>query len=325
MSIQSKIDGASSESADDQAALNVRKRSPGDGSRGAVGYGLYGFRDTEGFARRLARLLGVPFSPVLIHRFPDGESIVRVAPAARRALVVRTLNEPNSKLFETLLAADALRRAGASHVTLIAPYLPYMRQDTVFRPGEPVSQHVLGKMLAPGFDAIFTIEAHLHRVHSLAESFGAEAQSLSAAPAIAQWVASRAKDVTLVGPDEESRRLIREIAQAAGVLYAVGEKRRRSDREVSITLAPAPQTRRAILVDDIASSGATLAAAARELHSAGVAVIDAAVVHAIFERGALGRIRAAGVGNVVSCDTIAHPTNAIRCAGIFAEALKDSK
>lgn len=97
---------------------------------------LHGFADSFRFARDLARGIGAPLSRIRVHAFPDGESLVRVEhPPGREAIIVRSLHDPNAKLLEVLLAADAVRRAGARRVTLVAPYLPYMRQDRVFAPG----------------------------------------------------------------------------------------------------------------------------------------------------------------------------------------------
>ena len=113
---------------------------------GATAGRLHVFADTMRFGRALARASGRTYTAVRVHRFPDGESLVRVAPPTRHAILVRSLHEPNAKLVEVLLAADALRRAGARRVTLVSPYLPYMRQDAVFAPGEPISQRVIGRL-----------------------------------------------------------------------------------------------------------------------------------------------------------------------------------
>jgi ribose-phosphate pyrophosphokinase len=281
------------------------------------------FADSATFGRALARHLRVGYSGIAVHRFPDGESLVRVhAPAARHAVVVRALDEPNTKLVETVLAADALRRAGARRVTLVAPYLPYMRQDTVFHPGEPISQCVIGDWLGRSFDAVFTIEAHLHRIRTLAAVVPGRAASISAAPALAAWLRRHHAHATLVGPDAESKPWVEAVARRANLPWVVCEKRRRGDRSVRVELPPLPEGRSAVIVDDIASSGATLAAVGRALRRAGIARVDAIVVHAIFGRGALARIHRAGVRHVLSCDTIPHPTNAIGTAALLAPAVR---
>jgi len=284
---------------------------------------VHAFEDSLRFGRQLARRLGIGCSSIACHRFPDAESLVRIRPpAGAHAIVVRALHDPNRKLVEVLLAADALRRAGARRVTLVAPYLPYMRQDAVFAPGEAISQRVIGALLGHACDAVLTIEAHLHRVTTLAAVVGRGGRSLSAAPALARWLQRGGSAPLVVGPDAESAPWVGAIGRAARVRWVVGRKHRLSDRRVHIELPPLPAVRRAVIVDDIASSGVTLAAAARALRRAGVATVDAVVVHAIFAPGALARIRRAGIRHVVSCDTIPHPTNAIPVAPLLAAALR---
>lgn len=288
---------------------------------------VHGFSDSEALTKQIARLIGAPWAKVQEHSFPDGESLVRVAtPPGICAILVRSFPDPDSKLIETVLAIDALRRAGSRRVVLAAPYLPYMRQDKVFTAGEPISQRVIAELLGHNLSRVITINPHLHRIHSLGDVFRCAATSLSAAPAIAGWIMHNSKPDYVIGPDEESGVLVKAVAQVAKVRWAAGKKQRRGDRTVHIEF---PQlmmaTPSVMLVDDIASSGATLAAAARTLSAGGARVIGAAVVHPIFERGAISRMHQAGIRTVVSCDTITHPTNAIEIAPLIAKALKVRK
>jgi ribose-phosphate pyrophosphokinase len=284
---------------------------------------VYAFAEDARYARQIAGAIRSRLSLIQCHRFPDGESMVRVAsPASRAAILVRRLDHPDAKIVTTLLAADALRRAGARRVTLVAPYLPYMRQDKVFLPGEPLSQRVIGECLGRSFDRVLTLEPHLHRIRNLADAIPTRAISVSAAPAIARWIGRAGRGCLIAGPDEESGRLAAEVAQAVGARSVVGTKRRLGDRTVRVRFPSIPGASRAMIVDDIASSGATLAAAVRALKSEGIGIVDVIVVHAIFAPSAIRRIRAAGARRIVSCDTIAHPTNAIRTAPLFAAALK---
>jgi len=278
--------------------------------------------DSAAFARRVARSAGLPARAVAIHRFPDGETLVRVAaPAARSVALAAQLHDPDAKLFPVLLAADALRRNGAEEIRLLAPYLPYMRQDAAFRPGEAVAQPVFARTLGQSFDEVVTIEPHLHRTRSIPFGRRCRSRVLSAAPLLAEWCRRRGRRVLLVGPDAESLRWTRAVARRAGLPFVVGSKVRLGDRRVRIELPDTPPAQRAILLDDIASSGATLAAAARALRRRGVDRVDAAVVHAIFAPGAARRIRAAGVDRIVSCDTVPHASNRICTADAFARAL----
>jgi ribose-phosphate pyrophosphokinase len=194
-----------------------------------------------------------------------------------------------------------------------------MRQDTVFTPGEPISQYVIGDALRHAFDRVLTIEAHLHRTARLSDIISPRAQSLSAAPTIARWVQRTGAQTLIVGPDAESEPWVRRIARAARSSWIVGEKTRVDDRQVEIRFSALPPCRRAVIVDDIASSGGTISAAARALRHGGLTKVDAVVVHAIFTPGAQSRITRAGLRRIVSCDTIPHPTNAISVAALLAE------
>ncbi len=287
---------------------------------------VHAIADSARFARRLARSLEAPFAPVRTHPFPDGETLVRVSHRAGvEAILVQSFDGPDRKLMPALLVADALRRAGARRVTLVAPYLAYMRQDSVFRSGEPISQRVFGECLGRAFDRVLTVEAHLHRTRRLGDVVPGRARSLSAAPAIARWLARRGGGAIAAGPDEESEPWIRAVARAAGVRWVVGVKRRLGDRRVRVRFPELPRGARAVVIDDIASSGATIAAAVRALRERGVRTVDAAVVHAIFAPGALDLIRRAGARTVVSCDTVEHPTNMIQCAPLVSAALGSAR
>jgi ribose-phosphate pyrophosphokinase len=291
---------------------------------------LHCFEDSRALASGLAERLGARCRPIEVRRFPDEESLVRVeSEGARRAIVVRSLDRPDRKILELLFTVDALRRRGVRELVLVAPYLAYMRQDRVFRSGEAVSQQVVGGLLGAAFDEILTIEAHLHRIRALDEVFPCRARSISAAPVIADWCRRGYHDGLLVGPDAESEPWVKAVAERSGLPWIVCEKRRHGDREVEITLPELPEPReRAIVIDDIASSGATLAAVTRALHDRGIRRVEAVVAHAIFGPGAEERMHAAGLAKIFSTDTLPHPSNAIRVADLLATQLmaeSDSK
>jgi ribose-phosphate pyrophosphokinase len=129
------------------------------------------FDDEVDFARGLGLASGLPVQRIARHRFPDGELKLTLPPRlSAEVRILRSLHAPNEKLVELILAARAARELGAREVTLIAPYLAYMRQDSAFRPGEVVSQKVIGRLLADLFDAVVTVDPHLHRIATLNEA-----------------------------------------------------------------------------------------------------------------------------------------------------------
>jgi ribose-phosphate pyrophosphokinase len=283
------------------------------------------FDDDRTFARRLAAAAQIETAPVHRHRFPDGELKLTLPPRLpRRIAILRSLHQPNEKLVELWLAARTARTLGAVTVTLVAPYLAYMRQDRAFAPGEAVSQRHVGVLLGTLFDRVITVDPHLHRVSSLAEVLPRTATvTVSAAPAIGRFLRPRAAGALLVGPDKESAPWVRSAADAAGFDWAVARKVRRGDRRVTVTLPDVEvRDRRVVLVDDIISTGRTLAQAARKLTRAGASRVDVAVTHALFSAGASHALRAAGVHSIWTTDSVPHATNAIRLAGLLAAALR---
>ena len=290
----------------------------------ASGTVLLHFDDEAAPAARLAAACGCALRQIERHRFPDGELRLCLPERLPRVVVVfRGLAYPNEKLVELMLAADTARELGAARVVLVAPYMAYMRQDIAFRPGEAVSQRIVGRYLANLFDAVITVDPHLHRVATLAEAVpAADALSLSAAPLLGEFVSRRRREPLLVGPDSEAAHWVASAAAAHGFDHAVCSKVRHGDRNVEIALPDVPVAgRKVVIVDDVASTGHTVAVAAQLMLAAGAASVDLAVTHALFAEGALALVREAGVGEVWSTDAIAHPTNSVPIAPLIAEAL----
>lgn len=285
---------------------------------------LFGFPEARDLATATARALGVPCLKVAVRHFPDGESLVRVAPEpfAGRAIVLRSLADPNRTLVELLLALGTLRRRGAREVWLVAPYLCYMRQDAEFEPGQAVSQALVAGWIGREVDRLYTFDAHLHRTRSLEALFRIPARNLSAAPLIAGAV--RAWGATeVLGPDEESRQWCAQVAAAAGARLVVARKQRRGDREVTVTLPEGLDLagRRVAVVDDLASTGGSLVALLEQVRRQRPAGVRVFVTHALLGPADLDRLRAAGADAFVSTNSVPHPTNRLDLAPLLAEAL----
>ncbi len=282
------------------------------------------FADEQKSAERIAAAGNLDLARINRHRFPDGEIKLDLPDTLpEQVVILRTLNNPNEKLVELLLAAQTARNLGARHLTLVAPYLAYMRQDIAFHPGEAISQRIVGHFLAGLFDAVVTVDPHLHRVATLNEAVPVtDAIVLSAAPLLSGLIASRRPQALLVGPDEESAQWVSLAASQHALEYAVCQKVRLGDRTVQVALPEVRvANRQVVLVDDVASTGHTVAHAAQLLLAAGAVSVDVAVTHALFAGDALQLIVNAGVGEVWSTDCIQHSSNAVSMATTIARAL----
>ncbi|MBY0511458.1 MAG: ribose-phosphate diphosphokinase [Rhodospirillaceae bacterium] len=287
---------------------------------------IYGFEHDTWLAADLARELNAEYRTILVHTFPDGESKVTVPKGAHSAAVCCSLDQPNRRLIEVFLAASALRDQGVRTLELVAPYLPYMRQDKAFHPGEAVSQKVIGGLLSQTFDRFIAVDPHLHRVKTLRRVFnGKPALALTAARAMASHFRDRSpdSDAVALGPDIESTPLVRAFAKAAGIQWAVASKKRRGDHDVDISLPDGVvfDRRSVVIVDDIVSSGTTIKTLARALKSAGAREVEVYVTHAVFDEKASRAFKRAGIERVFSCDGVHHASNAVSLAPLLAEGL----
>jgi ribose-phosphate pyrophosphokinase len=282
------------------------------------------FKEEQDSALRLAKAGRFELEEIKRHRFPDGEIKLRLPDKLpEQVVILRSLHDPNEKLVELLLSAQTARQLGALQLTLVAPYLAYMRQDIAFSPGETISQRIIGHFLASLFDSVITVDPHLHRVATLQEAVPvSNAMVLSGAALLADWIASRRQNPLLMGPDEESAQWVAQAAKRHNFEHAVCHKVRHGDHSVQVELPDiSVRGRQVVLLDDVVSTGQTVAQATQLLLAAGAASVDVAVTHALFAGNALQLLIDSGVGEVWSSDCIAHTSNVVYMASTLAEAL----
>jgi len=260
-----------------------------------------------------------------IHDFPDGESLVQIKTEVKykTAILICSLHHPNSKILPLMFLGETLKELGANKIILVSPYLPYMRQDKRFHSGEAVSSVLFAKYLSSSIDALITIDPHLHRIKHLSEIYTiSNISTLHATKNIADWIRHHVDSPLLVGPDEESRQWVESIATEANLPFIIGQKNRLGDREVITSIPDSKKTSSVpVLVDDIISSGASMAAAITLLLEHGFKNPICIGVHALFDKEAEQTLIQAGASRIVTCNTIPHSTNTIDITDIIAQSL----
>lgn len=258
--------------------------------------------------------------------FPDGETYIRIDSdvSKRKVILIATLDRPNNKILPLIYTASALRAQGATSIGLLAPYLAYMRQDMQFHPGEAVTSRSFAKLISDYFDWIITVDPHLHRYKSLDEIYTIASAVLHADHAMSIWIKKNVEQPIIIGPDRESEQWVSKVASLARAPYLVLEKNRKSDREVDVSIPRIDKyiNHTPVIIDDIISTARTQIETVQHLHTLKMKPAICIGIHALFSGNAYEDLLAANVQKVVTCNTVAHPSNGIDLSPLLVENLK---
>lgn len=259
----------------------------------------------------VARELNAAPLPRSLDRTPDGEILARVDERARGASVaiVQPLQAPvGEHLIELLLLADSCWRLGAATITAVIPYLGYARQDRRTRQGEALGSRVLSGALASArVDHVVVVDPHNAAVEA---GFSCPVELVTAVPLLARAVQRHIDDdCVVVAPDLGATKLAQRYGQLLNKPVAVVCKQRLGPSEVSAEhFIGDVRGRRPLIVDDIISTGATIAAAADLLLARGAKPpIVVVATHGLFVAGAADRLRAPPFARILTTDSVPRP------------------
>ncbi|KTD64467.1 ribose-phosphate pyrophosphokinase [Legionella spiritensis] len=286
---------------------------------------LFSLFDASEISRRLKEALQVEVGDVTLHRFPDTEWYVKINSEVknRSLIVVDSLNRPDGKILPLLFFAKTAKELGAKKIGLIAPYLPYLRQDIRFHQGEGITSRYFAELLSTSFDWLMTIDPHLHRYNSLDEVYSIPTFVLHATSNISRWITSHINKPVLIGPDMESQQWVADIAEKGDFPYVILEKKRRGDKEVAISMPTIPKLEfsTAVLVDDIISTARTMVETVKHLQDLGVKSVTCIGVHALFAEDAYSLLSEMEGTQIITCNTVSHITNAIDVSDLIVDEL----
>lgn len=279
------------------------------------------------FAEAIKDTCNYEMGEISIRFFPDEEIYIKINSNVknREVLFVASLDRPNSKFLSLIFAAETARDLGAKKITLVAPYLAYMRQDKRFNPGEGITSKYFATLLSNHFDCLITIDPHLHRRHSLTEIYKKSNLVLHAEEKISAWIKQYVKQPIIIGPDKESEQWVSKVAQNIQAPFLILEKHRKGDSlvEVSVPKLEQHQGYTPVLLDDIIATAKTMIEVVKHLKDKGMRKPICIGIHAIFAGNAYTALLEAGADKIITCNTVTHPSNAIDLSELIANAIKN--
>jgi len=272
-------------------------------------------------SKELAKSLKAKLATVEIKRFPDDECYVRIEEDldGEDVFLVQT-TWPDRNIIELFILQDAIMEFDIGSLTTVVPYYGYARQDKQFKRGEPISARALAKLIQLNTDEFITVDVHTPTVIDWFDDVSAK--NVPGYPAIGRHLKSKGVQLVL-SPDEGRAENAKRVADVVGCDADFLVKERLDGETVQITPKTlAVKGRKVAIVDDIISTGGTIAKAAEQLKEQGAAKIYAMCTHGVFAGDALTRLKAV-CDEICSTDTIENPTTCVSVASEIARIAKD--
>jgi ribose-phosphate pyrophosphokinase len=284
-------------------------------------------------AEAISAYLGLPLTRASVRRFSDMEIFVEIHENVRGedVFVIQSTSYPaNDHLMELLVTLDALKRGSARRVTAVIPYYGYARQDRKSGPRTPISAKLVANLITvAGADRVLTMDLHAGQIQGF---FDIPVDNLIAAPVLVKDIHENhaGKDLVIVSPDVGGVVRAREIARRLDADLAIIDKRReRAGVSEVMNIIGDIAGYRCILVDDIVDSAGTLCNAAAALIDSGAKAVYAYVTHGVLSGGAVARVAASPINELVLTDSIvateavrvSHNVRQLTIAPLMAEAI----
>jgi ribose-phosphate pyrophosphokinase len=282
-------------------------------------------------AQSICEQLNSPLGDCDVSRFEDGEVSVRFNENIRGGdvFVVQGTGAPADNLMELLVMLDAAKRASARRVTAVLPYFGYARQDRKDQPRAPISAKLVANLITvAGADRALTMDLHSAQIQGF---FDIPFDHLYAAPVLVEhFQRKQTQDLMVVAPDIGSVKMARAYAKRLGAELGLVDKRRpRPDAVEIMNMIGEVEGRNVILFDDVVTTARTLCQAADAIMKNGAQSVSAGVTHGVFADGAIERIAASPLKELVITDTVCHddrplPANIteLSVAGLLSEAVQ---
>jgi ribose-phosphate pyrophosphokinase len=254
-----------------------------------------------------------------IERFPDGELYVRLLePVKNEKVIIIQTTYPDQNIIELFLLIDAAKKANSKEIITVIPYYGYARQDKQFKDGEPVSAQILAELISLKTDKIITIDPH--KDHIL-DFFISTAQKISAIPLICKYLKTKNIDLILA-PDKGAVYTAQKASEDLSCEYDYLEKTRINGSTIKITPKNLDvKNKKVAIIDDIISTGGTMATAIKELKKQKASEVYVACTHGLFAGSAIEKLKSAKCDEIITTDTIFSKYSKVKTAEIIADVL----
>jgi ribose-phosphate pyrophosphokinase len=277
---------------------------------------LFSGRAYPELAEEVAEALGVEPTPTSAYDFANGETFVRFNESVRGsdAFVLQSHTAPiNQWIMEQLIMVDALKRASAKRITVVAPFFGYARQDKKHRGREPISARLMADLFkTAGADRLMVVDLHTAQIQGF---FNGPVDHLFALPILSDYIKDKLDtgNVSVVAPDAGRVRVAERWSdELGGCPMAIIHKRRNPDvaNEVKVfDVVGEVKDRTCVVVDDMIDTGGTIVKAAEALFEEGAAKVVVAATHGVLSGPAVDKLKNSRISEVVLTNTLPIPDN----------------
>ncbi len=274
---------------------------------------LFSGRAYPGLAQEVADIMGVGIVPTRAISYANSEIYVRFEESVRGcdAYVIQSHAAPvNEWLMEQLIMVDALKRASAKRITVVAPFYPYARQDKKHAGREPISARLIADLFqTAGANRLMSVDLHAAQIQGF---FDGPVDHLWALPLLSDYIESKydTSEMTVVSPDAGRVRLADLWTDRLNCSLAIIHKRRDPDLANTVAVHEVVgevEGRVCLLVDDMIDTAGTICQAADALRAHGAKSVIAAATHPVLSGPAIERLRASAFEEVIVTNTLPIP------------------
>lgn len=277
---------------------------------------------------KIASILHQPLIETAVHHFSDGEIQVNIGESVRGCdvFVIQSFQDPvNENFMELEIVLDALHRASAHTINVVAPYLAYSRSDTKTRSREPITAKLVANLLQlTGMDRLITVDLHASQIQGF---YNIPVDHLHAIPLLGQYfldngIATKEDDdIVVVSPDHSGAKLARNFGQYFNAPIAIVDQRgARYDTEVHDIIGDV-KDKKCIIVDDLVDTGSRISSSTKSVLAAGAKKVYVAATHALLSKNATEVLNELPIEQIVVTDTIKHTRYPDRMVRISVDQL----